>query len=110
MTTTLESALDFQITAAGLADGCERQYPFLPGRRFRADFAWPRRKLIVETDGGIYMRGGRGGGHNTGTGYERDRRRDALAMLDGWRVLRVTSSMITDGFALECIERILKHE
>jgi len=54
------------------------------------------------------MRGGRGGGHNTGAGYERDRRRDALAMVAGWRVLRITAGMIDDGSALDCVERILK--
>ncbi len=103
----LELALLAQLDAAGLTSGMQRQYKFLPERRYRADFAWPEAKLIAECDGGIYMRGGRGGGHNTGVGYEHDRERDNLAQLAGWRVLRFTKSMIEDGSAVRQIAAAL---
>jgi very-short-patch-repair endonuclease len=46
------------------------------------DFAWPDRRLIVETDGWA--------AHGTRGAFERDRRRDAQLVAAGWRVLRVS--------------------
>jgi very-short-patch-repair endonuclease len=45
-----------------------REYRFHPGRRWRFDFTWPRYKITVEIDGGIYSRGR----HVRGRGFERD--------------------------------------
>ena len=50
------------------------------------DFAWPRARLIVETDGWA--------GHGTRGAFERDRRRDAQLLAAGWRVLRVTRARL----------------
>ena len=46
------------------------------------DFAWPDRRLIVETDGHAY--------HHTRRAFEEDRRRDQLLAAKGWRVVRFT--------------------
>jgi hypothetical protein len=48
----------------------------------RADFVWPHRRLIVETDGRRV--------HTTGRAFEHDRRRDQRLMLAGYRVVRCT--------------------
>ena len=45
------------------------------------DFQWPRRRLIVETDGRAT--------HDTPHQFERDRRRDLELSLAGWHVIRV---------------------
>jgi Protein of unknown function (DUF559) len=46
------------------------------------DFAWPRKRLIVEADGHRF--------HATRGAFERDRRRDQRLTLAGWRVVRCT--------------------
>ena len=51
------------------------------------DFLWRRERLIVETDGRA--------SHSTRAAFERDRRRDQLLMLAGWRVVRFTSRQVT---------------
>ncbi len=100
----LENALGWQIRVAALPKP-EYQFRFCESRRWRTDFAWPDRKLLVEVDGGQFMKKG---GHTSITGFERDREKDAEAMLLGYRVLRVTAKMIKSGKALEYIERLLK--
>ena len=51
-------------------------------QRFEVDFAWPASRLIVELDGRRF--------HGTASAFERDRRRDRLLALGGWRVIRAT--------------------
>jgi uncharacterized protein DUF559 len=46
------------------------------------DFAWPRRRVIVELDGRA--------SHGTAAAFERDRTRDRRLHAAGWRVVRVT--------------------
>lgn len=54
----------------------------LEGGGAEADFAWPRQRLIAETDGR--------GTHGTRRAFEHDRRRDRRLMLVGWQVVRFT--------------------
>lgn len=90
--------------AAGLF---QREYRWHPTRRFRADFAWPKQRLLVEIDGGQWLRGT---GHNSGTGKERDCEKDAEAALLGWVTLRFTTNMVRNGTALNYIERYLNRD
>ena len=53
-----------------------------PIGRYRADFAWPAHKVIVETDG--YD------AHGHRKRFETDRARDSYLMARGWVVVRVT--------------------
>ncbi len=46
------------------------------------DFAWPTARLVVECDGFEH--------HGDRPAFERDRRRDAILVAAGWRVIRVT--------------------
>ena len=46
----LEELLAFQMRAAGLPEP-EREYRFHEKRRYRADFAWPDHRLLVEGEG-----------------------------------------------------------
>lgn len=82
-----------------------RYFKFHPDRQYKADICWPQIKFIVEVDGGIWMAKG---GHTTGTGYERDRIRDAEAKLLGYNVLRVTTGMVEDGIAINYIEKLFR--
>ena len=98
-----EDELAWQLSAAGLPEP-RRQSKFHTQRKWKADFFWPSLHLIVEVDGGAYVHGR----HTTGAGYEKDRERDAEAMMLGYRVLRVTPKQVTSGIALKWIEALLK--
>ena len=81
-----------------------REYKFIDGRRFRADFAWPDIKLIVECEGGTYINGR----HVRPKGFESDCEKYNLATIQGWRVLRFTADMINHGIAINMIESIFE--
>lgn len=97
--TDLERTLLFQLRAAGVATP-EREHRFLPDRRFRFDLAWPDRRVAVEIEGGTWVEGR----HSRGKGYEADCEKQCLAVIAGWRLLRVTGDMVTDGRALRFVE------
>ena len=82
----------------------EREYRFAPPRRYRADFAYPERKLLIEVEGGVWTRGR----HTRGAGYTSDAEKYNLATVKGWRVLRFTGDMIKSGMAVSTIEQMLK--
>lgn len=90
------------IRAFGLPEP-ERQYRHLRGRKFTLDFAWPEVRLAVEVDGG----GWTGGRHHTPLGYRKDRERDALSLLAGWRVLRVVPEQVRSGEAVGWVRALL---
>jgi very-short-patch-repair endonuclease len=58
------------------------------GRFFEVDCLWRAEQLIVELDGGFV--------HGTWRASERDRERDRLLMVDGWRVVRITRRQLRD--------------
>jgi very-short-patch-repair endonuclease len=65
------------------------QYQFAaPWRAWRADYAWPRARVIVELDGMAWQAGG--GHHNT----DEDRFRNNSAAALGWRMLHFTSKAL----------------
>jgi very-short-patch-repair endonuclease len=101
----LELSVLRAIHAKGLAEP-EREYRFHDTRRWRFDFAWPDRMLAMEIEGGQWVRGR----HNRGAGMERDVIKYNAAQMLGWTVLRVTTSMVEDGRALELIETALTGE
>jgi very-short-patch-repair endonuclease len=68
----------------------QREYRFIPPRRFRFDLAWVEYKIAVELEGGVYS----GGRHTRGKGFETDCEKYNLATLHGWDVLRYTSNML----------------
>ena len=98
----LEALLALQIRAAKLPEP-KREFAFCPTRRWRSDFGWPDRMLLVEVEGGIWA----DGRHSRGKGMEADMEKYNTAALDGWRVLRVSGGMIKRGEALRMIEKAL---
>lgn len=77
----------------------ERQFLYAEGRKLRADFAWPEHRLLLEAQGGVYTRQA----HGSITGILADIDRSNAAVLNGWRMLRVTPEMVRSGQALELI-------
>lgn len=100
----LETRLELLIRAHGLPKP-RQQYQFHPTRKYRADFAWPHARLLVEVQGGVWAKGG--GRHTRGTGYEADCERMVLAQLAGWRILYVTEKAIGSGQAVAWIKAAL---
>lgn len=98
----LEQTLALQIRAEKLPTPV-REFRFHETRRWRADFAWPDKRLLVECEGGEHS----GGRHTRGTGFTQDCEKYTEAALAGWRVLRFTGSMIRSGYAIDAIRRAL---
>ena len=78
----------------------EPEFPFHPGRKWRADFAHIGSRTLIEIEGGIFQPGG--GRHNRGVGYAKDAEKYLEALLAGWTVIRLTSKQLEIGI----IERI----
>jgi very-short-patch-repair endonuclease len=72
-------------------------------RRWRFDLAWPEHLLAVEIDGGGYVNGR----HSRGKGMDNDCEKFAIAMIMGWRVLRVTPTHVQNGQAIQWIQSLL---
>lgn len=102
MRSKLEEQMRIILLALDAPDWTE-EYRFAPPRRWRMDFAIPSLKIAIEAEGGTWT----GGRHTRGDGFERDCIKYNEAAIDGWRVLRFTSDMISDGRALEQIERAI---
>lgn len=80
------------------------QFKFCPTRRWRADFAWPEQRVIVEVQGGIWT----GGRHARGSGIAAEAEKLSTAAALGYRVLPVTREMIEDGRAVALIRQALE--
>ena len=79
-----------RLAAAGLKD-------------WRADFAIPHLRLLIEIEGGGYTQGR----HTRGCGFAEDLRKyDAAARL-GWTVYRCDPAMVRTGHALETIKILI---
>ena len=102
MSTELEDHFYYQIVEAMLPTP-EREKEFIKGRKFRADFLWRKERVIAEVNGGTFRRMA----HSTGEGIHRDYEKGDLATLAGWRYLNFDRKMIEDGFAIECLKKIL---
>lgn len=98
----LEKTFAFQIKCAGLPEPmCEFRFC---ERKWRFDFAWPPCRIAAEVEGGTWVYGR----HSRGSGFENDCRKYNRAALEGWRVLRFTTSLIESGEALTTLETALR--
>ena len=72
------------------------EYKFAPDRKFLADYAWPKQRLIVEVEGGIFGTGKpcptckhrKGGAHGSIKGILRDIEKYNLATSMGFVIFR----------------------
>lgn len=81
-----------------------REKMLIPGRRFRFDFLFPRHWLVAEIEGGTWS----GGRHTTGSGFHKDCEKYNLALEHGYRVLRFTSTMVSNRSALDQVARVVR--
>lgn len=103
MATRVAVPFDVQCRAVGLPIPVA-EYRFHPVRRWRIDWAFPDRKLAVEVEGGVFIRGR----HSRGAGMVKDMAKYGELAILGWRLLRVTPKQIADGSALTLVERALQ--
>jgi len=82
-----------------------RQFQFDPERRWRSDFAWPDMKIIVEIEGGVFIKGG----HVRGLGYEKNCEKYNRATELGYRVYRYSTGMVKRGEAISQIAKVLSN-
>lgn len=78
--------------AAGIPEPIP-EYTFHPLRRWRADYCWPVRKVIVEIEGGIWTQGR----HTRGAGFLADMAKYNAAALLGFAVLRYAPDQLGDA-------------
>lgn len=100
-----EDFLELQIEEAGLPKPV-REYRFLTTRRFRFDFAWPNHLFAVEVDGNVYGHSR----HTSGTGFSKDCEKFALAAIEGYRVIRITSGQVNKGDGIGWIKEYFKRQ
>jgi hypothetical protein len=80
-----------------------REYQFVPDRRWRFDLAWPDRRIAVELEGGVWIRGA----HTRGRGYEKDLAKYNRAGILGWTLIRMTPRQALRPESLEMIRAAL---
>jgi very-short-patch-repair endonuclease len=102
-TSKLEELLAFQLCAVGL-NGFRREYKFCPDRKWRSDFAFPYKMILIECEGSVWANGR----HNRGSGFVKDMEKYNTAALLGYRLLRFDYNAIKSGEAIKFIQEILK--
>lgn len=105
MASRLEDAFEHQLITNGLT-GYVREYMAIPKRKFRFDFAYPKEKLLIEIQGGVWS----GGAHGRGSGITRDYEKLNLAMKHDWHVLQFDTRMVKNREAIELTKDILKEK
>jgi len=68
----------------------EKEFKFLPDRKFRFDYAIPHMRIAIEYEG-LNFNPRTKSRHITLTGYSADCEKYNLAVINGWRVLRYTA-------------------
>lgn len=77
-----------RLQAAGLSD-------------WRLDFAWPKHRIALEVEGGVWSRGR----HVRGGGYREDVRKYNALAANGWTLFRVIGEPAVDAAVYEWLER-----
>jgi very-short-patch-repair endonuclease len=87
----------------------QQEYTFHAHRQWRFDFCWKQPLVACEIEGGIWMKTetGYSKGHAHPERFEKDCEKYNEAALYGWTVIRVTPKMISDGRAIDWLERAL---
>lgn len=98
----LEQAFATQVRMVGLPDP-EREVKLSSEYAHRWDFVWPRYRLAVEINGGIWNVGG----HSTGRGILRDMTKLRIATLAGYRSFQFDADAVEDGSAVAAVEQFI---
>lgn len=80
------------------------EYRFHATRKWRFDYAWPRYRVALEVEGGVWT----GGRHSSGAGFVRDIEKYNHAAAMGWLVLRCQPRTLATGDTLAYLKAALK--
>lgn len=80
------------------------EFKFCQERQWRADFALPWNRVLIEIDGGTWT----GGRHTRGAGFKADQRKTNAAAVLGYRVLRFLPEDIQSGYLLTTVRQALE--
>lgn len=93
----------------------EREYSFHAIRKWRFDYAWPRWKVALEVEGGVFgftdpKTGQRrsGGAHSSITGIKRDIEKYNHAAAMGWLVVRCMPTTLATGETMAFVKGALR--
>jgi len=81
----LKRSFEFILKVNGI-DLDKTEYMFHATRKWRSDYAWPDKNLLVELEGGVFTQGR----HTRSMGFIGDCDKYNAAALDGWTILRYT--------------------
>jgi very-short-patch-repair endonuclease len=82
----LEARLLALVATSGLPRPVCNRAVMVGDERIEVDFLWSEQRVVVETDGEKF--------HANSLAFERDRKRDRLLQVDGYRVLRFTHRQV----------------
>ena len=104
-----EILLGMHLKELGYGD-YQREFRFFPERKWRFDYAVPRRKLAIEIEGGIWGTVDRFGDassergrHLRAAGYQADLDKYNAATALGWRVFRFSTQDVMNGRDMACL-------
>lgn len=80
------------------------EHRFDPSRRWRLDFAWPKFKVALEVQGGIWTRGR----HTQGAALLNEWEKLNAAAMAGWRVLFVQPVDLNRATTIFMLKQILR--
>lgn len=84
----------------------EPEFKFCPTRKWSADWRVSGTSILIEFEGGLFDKGK--GGHSSIAGILRDISKYNEAAILGYIVIRVAPNHVSNGEALQWIERALK--
>jgi hypothetical protein len=79
----------------------ETEHKFHPTRKWRFDYAWPRYKIALEVEGGVWT----GGRHTRPKGFLGDVEKYNHAAAMGWRILRTTPGNLIKAETAQLIKQ-----
>jgi hypothetical protein len=98
----IEALLASQITLVGNLPTPERNYPYIRGRKYDLDFAWPE-WTVNGMQIGLEVQGM---AHRIKSKFSADLEKRAIGLLQGWVVLEVGGDQIRSGRAMEWLQEL----
>lgn len=80
------------------------EFRFHPTRQWRADWAWPAQRVLLEVEGGIWTKGR----HSRGAGMLKDMEKYNAATAMGYRVFRCVPKTLRATETLDMLQEALK--
>lgn len=82
-----------------LAVQCIKEYRFYKPRKWRFDYAFPKYKIALEVEGGVWTQGR----HTNPKGFLGDMNKYNTATLLGWRLFRTTPKKLLSSNTIQLI-------